>query len=119
MHAPYTSPGGDHCNWPSPLLADGDFEMAIPPGKIVEELHDHPTNHPLQSPVSDVSVYRLNERGQRELLPDPYHRDRDKYYDHPRSRYWLYVTVPLGPILAILLYLKFRKKHGRTSSEGA
>jgi len=84
-----------------PAIQDSDYQMEIKPGMIVEERTNLPTKHPLVTPASKVSVYRVKERGKREELPDPYRRKGDQYQEHlQRKSLWIWTWSAL-PVLAI------------------
>lgn len=65
-----------------PSFTDSDFEMEAQPGMLVEEVESLPTKHPIATPKSKLSVYRLKEGGEREYVPDPYRREGDQYREN-------------------------------------
>lgn len=96
----------------NPPVRDADFQMEMKTGMIVEERMDLPTKHPLMTPKSNISIYRVKEEGKREELPDPYHRKGDQHQERlQRKNLWVWAWWSL-PLLAIgVSFLWFRRRR--------
>ncbi len=96
-----------------PAIQDADFQMEIKPGMIVEERTDLPSKHPLVTPESKISVYRAEEGGGREELPDPARRRGDQYQEHLRRKnlwIWAWFVFPLLAIGGFLMWARRRRR---------
>jgi hypothetical protein len=60
-------------------LADADFALQTKAGMLVEERTDSPTTSPFETPISTITVYRLNADGTKTQVPDPYRRKGDTF----------------------------------------
>ncbi len=96
----------------NPLITDADFEVGeIKAGMLVEERTDLPTADPATFPKSKLSVYRVQDNGTRQDIPDPAHREGDQYSAHrTSSRLWIYMSLGI-PGTLVLLVLLWKKRH--------
>ncbi len=94
-------------------VKDADFAMEVKPNMLVEEGVDQAAIHPLVTPKSTFSVYRVKEGGGREEVPDPYHRQGDQYRQNiQRKNLWFtaWLVFPLVGGAGLLLWWRLRKR---------
>jgi hypothetical protein len=95
-----------------PPVSDGDFEMNAKPGMTVEVVTNRAIKNPLEMPAFEVSVYRIDDNGEKVAIPDPYHRQEDRYSQQFRTKHWLWLLLPLAVILALFGWTRWRRKRG-------
>lgn len=94
---------------------DTDFEIKVKPGMLVEEGFDKTPKHPLGTPESTFSVYRLKKDGSREYVPDPYRRKKGDQYQKNIQRKklstWAWFSLPVVLIAGFFFWIWHGKRH--------
>lgn len=99
-------------------INDEDFDLNVmKTGMIVEETVYSRDADANGHPARRISVYQVKEGGERQAMPDPYHREGDQYLvgsGNKRVRYMGIFLVLLTVITASLIYWLKRRRVARS-----